>query len=94
MTYSRVQDGGNAQVAAISGIGANALQDTMTTMMLELPMFTWASQLNISYAANVTSSSQDCSSFYTLIGFPTAQMTGLCADASNTFNFLYNATDN
>ena len=56
MTYSRVQDGGNAQVGAISGIGANSFQDTMTTMMLELPMFTWASQFNISYAANVTSS--------------------------------------
>ena len=94
MTYSRVQDGGNAQVGAISGIGANSFQDTMTTMMLELPMFTWASQFNISYAANVTSSGQTCESFYTMIGFPTAQMTGLCADSSNTFNFVYNATNN
>jgi hypothetical protein len=88
MTYSRVQDGGNAQVGAISGIGANSLQDTMTIMMLELPMFTWASQFNISYAANVTSLGQDCSSFYTIIGFPTAQTAALCADASNTFNFV------
>ena len=63
-------------------------------MMLELPMFTWASQFNISYAANVTSSSQTCTSFYTMLGFPDVQTTSLCNDASNTFNFVKNATNN
>jgi hypothetical protein len=42
-TFSRVMDGGNAQVGAISGRGSQTLKDTMNTMMIELPMFTWAS---------------------------------------------------
>jgi hypothetical protein len=63
-------------------------------MMLELPMFTWASQFNISYAANVTSSGQTCVSFYTMLGFPIVQTTALCGDVSGTFNFALNTTNN
>jgi len=94
MTYSRVQNGGNAQVGAISGLGAKTFQETINTMMLELPMFTLASQFNISYAANVTSSGQDCSGFYTMLGFGAVQTTALCNDVSGTFNFALNTTKN
>jgi|688.fasta_scaffold99549_3 hypothetical protein len=63
-------------------------------MMLELPMFTWASQFNISYAANVTSSGQTCESFYTMLNFPIVQTTALCGDVSGTFNFAPNTPNN
>lgn len=72
LTYSRTADGGDAQVGLISSIGAPAFEETMTIMQLEFPMFTYASQFNISYAANVTSSGQTCTSFYTMLGFQQA----------------------
>lgn len=56
LTYSRTKVGGDPQVGLISSIGAPAFEETMTIMQLEFPMFTYASQFNISYAANVTNS--------------------------------------
>lgn len=61
----------------------------MTTMQLELPLFTWATQFNSSYMANVTSLGQTCNSFYTDVAlFPREQADALCADKTNTFNFV------
>lgn len=57
-------------------------------------MFTYASQFNISYAANVTSNGQTCTSFYTMLGFPQKQTDALCNDATNTFNFVSNPSNN
>ena len=95
MSYSRVQDGGNSQYGIIAGMGSEAFYDTMTTMQYELPMFILSSQFNISYAANVTSSAQDCVGFYTDILGWTDAADGLCNnDATGFFNFTYDATNN
>jgi hypothetical protein len=94
LTLSRTQNGGDAEIGIISGMGATTFENTITNMMIELPMFTYASQFNISYAANVTSSGQSCNSFYTMLGFGITETTALCNDATNTFNFAYNATNN
>jgi hypothetical protein len=68
--------------------------DTISTMMIELPMFTYASQCNISYALNVTNNNQTCMDFYqnTLL-LSNAEATALCSDSSNTFNFVNNPTN-
>jgi len=64
----------NTQISLISQISASSLEDTMTIMGLELPLFTYASQFNISYASNVTSSGQTCLSFYqNVLQWPTTQ---------------------
>jgi hypothetical protein len=62
-------------------------------MNLEVPLFTMASYMNISYAFNATST---CSEFYRIIiGFTdVTAVDSLCADPSNTFNFVQNITDN
>jgi hypothetical protein len=95
-TYNRAAvAGSNAQTGLVGDLAANTLRDTMTTMRLELPMFTLASQFNISYAQNVTASSQTCSSFYTdIFKWPTTQVTSLCNDVTNTFNFKNDPTNN
>lgn len=55
-------------------------------MQLEVPLFTLASSFNMSYAANTT---QTCNNFYTsTISLDAAAATALCADPSNTFNFM------
>jgi hypothetical protein len=57
-------------------------------------MFTYASQFNISYAQNVTSSGQNCNSFYTgVLTFPQDKADALCNDSTNTFNFMLNPTN-
>ena len=43
LTLVRAQDGGDAEIGIISGMGAPALENTITTMMIEFPMFTYAS---------------------------------------------------
>jgi hypothetical protein len=78
MSYSRTQSGGNSQFGIIADMGSSAFYETMTTMQYELPMFTWSSQFNISYAANVTSSQQTCVGFYTNILGWTTSADGLC----------------
>lgn len=89
MSLERVQDGGNLQTGKVGTLAAESFYNTMTTMQLELPLFTWASQFNISYATNVTANGQTCSNFYTTIaGFPQLQADALCADTTNTFNFV------
>lgn len=94
LTYSRAKHGGTPQMGLIASVGASAFEDTMTIMQLEFPMFTYASQFNISYAANVTSSGQTCTSFYTMLGFPQTQTDALCNDATNTFNFVSDPNNN
>lgn len=64
----------------------------MTIMQLEFPMFTYASQFNISYAQNVTTG-QTCDSFYTMLGFNQGNTTALCTDPTNTFNFVSDPTN-
>jgi hypothetical protein len=94
MTYSRMQNGGNPQLGLISGVGSQALWNSMTIMQLELPMFIAASQLNISYAVNVTNG-QTCNSFYTTqLGFSQDATNGLCNDATGTFNWMHDANNN
>lgn len=57
----------------------------MSIMQLEVPLFTLASSFNMSYAANSTT----CNNFYlTTITLDAAAATALCADPSNTFNFM------
>jgi hypothetical protein len=64
-------------------------------MRLELPMFTLASQFNISYSANVTNNDMTCVDFYsTVFLWPSTQTDALCNDASNTFNFVNNPLNN
>lgn len=85
---------GNPQAGAYSVLAAQAWEDSVTTMRLELPLFTYASQFNVSYAANVTSSNIDCSTFYTTIfQFDATSTAALCADTSNTFNFVNDPTN-
>lgn len=43
LTLARTQNGGDAEIGIISGMGAPAFENTITTMMIELPMFTYAS---------------------------------------------------
>ena len=64
----------------------------MSIMNLELPLFTMASQMNITYATTAAT----CTYFYTttLLITNTTVVTNLCADPSNTFNFVQNTTDN
>lgn len=94
-TFSRVPDGGNSQVGFIGSLAASSLKETITTMQLELPMFTLASQFNISYSANVTNNQMDCNGFYmNVFQWPSQQADALCADTSNTFNFVNNPTNN
>ena len=60
-------------------------------MRLELPMFLYASQFNVSYSANVTNNDLNCLGFYqNVLQWPSAQADALCADPSNTFNFVKN----
>ena len=54
LTFARVQDGGSMQTGLINNLASQAFEDSVAIMQLELPMFTLASQLNISYAYNVT----------------------------------------
>jgi len=62
--------------------------DTISTMMVEFPMFTYASQCNITYSANVTNNGQTCTSFYmNSLNMNQATADKLCGDSSNTFNF-------
>jgi len=42
-TLERVQNGGNLQTGKVGVLAAEAFYNTMTTMQLELPLFTWAS---------------------------------------------------
>jgi hypothetical protein len=71
-TFNQQPIGGNTQVAWISELVASTLESSMTIMQLELPMFTLASQFNISYAQNMTSvQGFGCNYFYsTILGFP------------------------
>ncbi len=65
------------------------MKDSITTMRLELPMFIYASQLNISYSFNVTNNDLDCKIFYDLkFQFPSNVTSALCNDTSNTFNWV------
>ena len=61
----------------------------MTTMQLELPLFIYAAQLNVSYSVNVTVLGQDCNGFYSSnLFFPQEATDALCNDATNTFNWV------
>lgn len=72
-------------------LGSEYLEEWWPIMNLEVPLFTMASAMNMSYVANNT----NCDSFYTTtLGFDAAMATTLCADPSNTFNFVQNTTDN
>lgn len=83
------------QPGYIGTLASEAMMENMAIMQLEVPLFTFASYMNTSYAANVTNSMQDCSTFYTgIIGFDATTATALCADTSNTFNFVDNTADN
>lgn len=85
---------GSNQPGYIGTIGAAAVENVIGIMNLELPLFTIASQVNITYHQNVTNDLMDCQIFYTnyiLLDAPTA--TSLCADPSNTFNFAENPSD-
>jgi hypothetical protein len=63
-------------------------------MLLEFPMFTLASQFNISYAFNVTNAGMNCTQFYeNILLWPTTTSASLCSDPSGTFNFQNNSTD-
>lgn len=89
-TWTRTPVGGNLQVGLISNLAADSWQESVTTMLLEFPMFTYASQFNISFAANVTQG-QTCTSFYeTILQWPTTQSEALCSDPSGTFSFVNN----
>ena len=64
----------------------------MSIMQLEVPLFTLASAFNMSYIANTT---QNCDDFYlSTITLDAAAATALCADPSNTFNFMLNTENN
>jgi len=90
-----VPDGGDYQVGFNGSLAASSLKETITTMQLELPMFTLASQFNLSYSANVTNNQMDCNGFYmNVFQWPSQQADALCADTSNTFNFVNNPTNN
>jgi hypothetical protein len=56
----------------LSGLASSALDDAMQIMNLELPMFTMASQFNISYSVNMTNvPGFGCNAFYsTVLNFP------------------------
>lgn len=85
---------GSNSIGFYGNMAGQATKDIISRMTLEFPMFTIASQLNISYSANVTSSGQNCNSFYkTILNFPNEQSNNLCNDPSNTFNFVYNTTN-
>ena len=87
--------GSNSQTGIVGDLAASTLKETMTTMRLELPMFTLASQFNISYAKNVTDNGIDCTTFYlNIFQWPSAQVSALCNDVTNTFNFKNDPTNN
>jgi len=92
-TFQRQPIGGDNQIAWISELAANSLWDSMTIMQLELPMFTLASQFNISYAYNVTNvPGFDCNYFYSnVLQFPANETTALCNDP--VFGFVNNPTN-
>ena len=95
MTYSRTQDGGNAQNGIIAGFGADSFYESMTLMQYEFPMFIMSSQFNISYAANVTNNGQTCVEFYTNILNMGSSADNLCnQDIFGWFNFTMNPTNN
>lgn len=59
----------------------------MSIMQLELPLFTYASEFNITFAANAFGT-MDCNSWYTtILNWDTATASALCSDSSNTFNW-------
>ena len=59
LTFERTQNGGNFQIGVIGTLGATAFATEMTTMSIEFPMLTMASQVN------VTAEGVDCADFYT-----------------------------
>jgi hypothetical protein len=53
-SWNRIPDGGDSMMGNIGKLTADSMKDSITTMRLELPMFIYASQLNISYSFNKT----------------------------------------
>ena len=48
------------------------MEESLTIMQIELPLFTLASQLNVSYTYNVTYGGMDCNTFYlNVLNWPT-----------------------
>jgi hypothetical protein len=56
---------GSNQIGYIGTIGATAVENVIGIMNLEVPLFTIASQLNMTYHQNVTNLLMDCQIFYT-----------------------------
>lgn len=61
LTFEQKQNGGNFQIGVIGTLGATAFSTEMTTMSLEFPMLTMASQVS----SDVTTSGLACADFYT-----------------------------
>jgi hypothetical protein len=77
---------GTSQFGYVGGLAAEPFAEQMSIMQLEVPLFTLATAFNMSYIANTT---QTCDDFYTnTISLDSATAALLCADPSNTFNFM------
>lgn len=63
-TLVRVNDGGSLGTGKAGALAAESFQYAITTMQLELPQFTYASQLNITYADEVANNGQTCQNWY------------------------------
>jgi hypothetical protein len=76
------------QMGFIGTLAGKTTQSVVTTMQLEFPLFTLASQFSISYGVNSTNG-QTCQDFYSqILLWPQTQTDALCSDPSNTFNFV------
>ena len=80
LTFEQKQNGGNFQIGVIGTLGATAFSTEMTTMSLEFPMLTMASQVS----SDVTTSGLACADFYTTnLDLTSDQATALCTKSTN-----------
>ena len=78
----REKDGGSLGLATLSHRGAEKLRETMTTMRLEVPLFTLAEELAEQVDGLI------CHEIYEeMFNLTRIQSIALCQDSSTTFNF-------
>lgn len=79
---------GNSMIGQLTMKGAMQFENSMTTMFLEFPAFTFATAL----AQQFVSSGLSCNDWYTNnLGWETDKINLLCGDSKNIFNWKNNA---
>ena len=85
-TFQRVQDGGNIELGVMPSLGSQAFLQWMQVMRYEVPAILYGSVLqNITVSAG-KEAPDNCTEFYTAIGFSQAQSEAICQDSLFDFS--------